>query len=252
MATAGTVPWALLAAANLRWLPSVPWAVPINAFYLWLFWRYARGDGWPKATSETRRTNLRANRISEEVWGLALLAGTLGLVALLLFQRVLNHLVTLPQQQKDDLSQVPVATAVLLVLMASLVAGVVEEASFRGYMQRPIERRHGPVIAIVVNGSLFGLVHFTHPEVGLVLMPYYMGAAAVYGTLAYLTDSIFPGMVLHAAGNVFVIFDLLARGQSEWQASPNPDGSFGISVALFLLVGSAAVGAYVALARCRS
>jgi membrane protease YdiL (CAAX protease family) len=191
---------------------------------------------------------------------LALLAGTLGLVALLLFQRVLNRLVALPQQQ-EDLSQVPPTTAVLLVLMGSLVAGVVEEASFRGYMQRPIERRHGSVIAILVTGALFGLVHFIHPEVALVLMPFYMGAAAVYGTLAYLTDSIFPGMVLHAAGNVFVVFDLLARGQSEWQASPipepliwqtGPDVSFVISVALFLLVGTAAVWAYVGLASARS
>jgi membrane protease YdiL (CAAX protease family) len=35
-------------------------------------------------------------------------------------------------------------------------------------MQGPIERRHGPVVAILVTGSLFGLLIFTHPEVTLI------------------------------------------------------------------------------------
>ena len=34
-----------------------------------------------------------------------------------------------------------------------------------------IERRHGPVIAILVTGFVFGFVHFTRPEGTLILMP---------------------------------------------------------------------------------
>ncbi|MBI1807164.1 MAG: CPBP family intramembrane metalloprotease [Ignavibacteria bacterium] len=102
---------------------------------------------------------------------MALFAGALGLVAVVLFQGVMNRLVTLPQQQNLDVSQYPLVTVVLWVLMSFVVAGVVEEASFRGYMQGPIERQHGPVIAILVTGSLFGSAHFTHPEVTLILMP---------------------------------------------------------------------------------
>ena len=75
--------------------------------------------------------------------------------------------------------------------MASIVAGVVEEASFRGYMQGPIERRHGPVVAILVTGSVFGFAHFTHPEVTLILMPYYLAVAAIYGA-AGLPDELDP------------------------------------------------------------
>lgn len=141
--------------------------------------------------------------------------------------------------------------------MSAAVAGVVEEASFRGYMQGPIERRHGPVVAILVTGSLFGFAHFSHPEVTLILMPWYLGVAAVYGMLAYLTNSIFPGMVLHAGGNVLGAMNLFVAGRSEWQgmAGSQPliwetggDGSFWISVGGFVVVGVAAVWAYAKLA----
>ncbi len=257
MATVGTVPWGLLAGLNLKHMPAVPWALIPAALFLWMFWRYARGDWWPRSTSEARRKSFRANSLPGEVWGAAMFAGVVGLVALVLMQRVMNRLVDLPQQQDGGLTKYPVLTVALLVAMGSVVAGVVEEGSFRGYMQGPIERRHGPVIAIVVTGLLFGFAHFTHPEVTVVLLPYYVAVAAVYGALAYFTNSIFPSMVLHAGGNMLAALDLFARGQSEWQASSSPapliwqtgtDASFWISLLAFLLVGSAAVWAYAGLA----
>lgn len=255
MATAaGTLPWAALVAANQKFWPSVPWAVLPAVFYLWLYWRYVRGEGWPRSTAEARRTNVRANQLSGDVWGAALLAGGLGLIALMLMQNVMNRMVVLPQRH-EDLSMFPFATLFLMLVMGSIVAGVVEEASFRGYMQGPIERRHGPVIAILVTGTLFGFAHFTHPEVTLILMPFYLAVAAIYGMLAYLTNSILPSMFLHAGGNVFVGLMFLTTGRSEWQDSPAPliwetgtDASFWVSVVAFLIAGAAAVGAYAALA----
>jgi membrane protease YdiL (CAAX protease family) len=253
----GTTPWALLVAANMKFFPSVPWAVLPTILYLWFFWQYVQGAGWPRSTAESRRTNLRAHRLSADVWGCALLAGGLGLVALVLFFRVMNRLVTFPQQQVLDISQIPFLTMLSLLLMGSVVAGIVEEASFRGYMQGPIERRHGPVIAILVTGTLFGFAHFTHPEVTLILMPYYLAVAAIYGALAYLTNSILPSMVLHAGGNVLGGIDLLARGQAEWQASSSPasliwetgtDASFWISCVAVIIVGALAIWAYATLA----
>lgn len=258
LAVVGTTPWAILVALNSRHWPAVPWAVPPTALYLWLFWRYVRGEGWPGSTSEARRVNGRANPLPGEVWGAALFAGGLGLVALVLFQTVMNRLVTLPAQPADDLRQVPAMTLIPWLLMSAAVAGIVEESSFRGYMQGPIERRHGSLIAILVTGSLFGLAHFTHPETTLALMPFYMGAAVIYGALAHLTNSILPGVVLHAGGNVFSAIGLIAGGRAEWQASSSPtplvwetgaDAGFWISCVATLVVGAAAVGAYAALAR---
>src|SRR6266480_6087250 len=77
----GTIPRNIMFAANLRHQPSVPWAVPMTAVYLWAFWWYLKGGGPPDSTSEIRRTSLRANRLSGRIWAWALLAGGLGLVA---------------------------------------------------------------------------------------------------------------------------------------------------------------------------
>ncbi len=253
----GTTPWAVLVSANSKYWPAVPWAVPPTALYLWLFWRYVQGAGWPQSTADSRRTSCRANRLSAEVWGAALFAGGLGLVTLVLFLRVMNRLVRLPAQPTDDLAHIPSVTLVSWLLMSAVVAGIAEESSFRGYMQGPIERRHGPVVAILVTGSLFGFAHFTHPEVTLILMPYYLAVAAIYGALAYLTNSILPSVVLHAGGNVLSAIGLFAGGRAEWQAPSSPappiwetgaDTSFWISCVATFVVGAAAVWAYAALA----
>ena len=221
LAAAGTIPWAILVSANAKHLKGVPWAVVPAALYLWLWWRFVHGISRPRSTAEARRKLCRANSLSADVWGMAIFAGVLGIATVVLLQRVLIRLVTLPQEQDVDMTQFHFVTLMFWVLMGALVAGVVEETAFRGYMQGPIERRHGPLIAILVTGGVFGFAHFTHPEVGLILLPYYLAVAAVYGVLAYLTNSILPSLVLHAAGNILGAFALFTRGASEWQASSN-------------------------------
>jgi membrane protease YdiL (CAAX protease family) len=163
---------------------------------------------------------------------MSLFAGVIGLGALVAFQKLWARLVPLaPEQNAADLSGVPLFSLVISLIMASIVAGVTEEAGFRGYMQGMIERRHGPVIAILVSGVVFGFAHFTHPQVGLAHMPYYIGASAVYGTLVYLTGSILPGVLLHAAGDAFEFLLLVAQGQNTplapaaqpliWESGPD-------------------------------
>jgi len=212
----GTMPRNILFLANLRWHPEVPWAVPVIAVYLWCFWRYLNGDGPPDHTRATRRRSLRANRVSGRVWAWSLLAGGFGIVALVLALRVANRLVVLPQQQLPDLSRVPAATVWALLLMAAPVAGLVEEAAFRGYMQGPIERRSGLLLAILITGTMFAVAHLDFTPV---LWPYYVAVAAVYGTVTHLADSVWPAVVLHTSGNVYSNLDLLLHGRAEWQAS---------------------------------
>lgn len=96
VAGAGTTPWAILVNTNAKHLPTIPWAVVPMAFYLWLFWLYIRGAGWPIPTADERRTSCRANPLPEDVWLLSLFAGGLGLASLVLFMRVMNRLVRLP------------------------------------------------------------------------------------------------------------------------------------------------------------
>jgi len=255
---AGTLPRNLLFFANLQFQPSVPWAAPLIALYLWLFWRYLRGAGPPPTTAATRRERLRANSIPAKMWLRSLVAGGLGIVALVLGLRVINRLIVLPHQQVPDLVGVTPTTMATLLAVAAPVAGVVEEAAFRGYMQGPIEKRHGLAIAILVTGTMFAVAHL---DFTLILWPYYVAVAAIYGIVTHLTNSILPAIVLHTAGNLYSNFTLWLTGRAEWQTSGGPsdliwttglDAHFWIATIAFVVTVATTVCAYAWLANCRA
>jgi membrane protease YdiL (CAAX protease family) len=260
VASAGVGPWVLLTKANARFLQSVPWAILPMGLFLWLFWRYLKGAGWPRATAGARRISLRAHSLSGDVWGMAIFAGILGFIALFPLLGLMSRLVVMPMESQPIRvpPQMPFVTVFLLLVMASIVAGVVEEAAFRGYMQGPIERRHGPLAAILISGALFGLAHFAHHPAGVfAMLPYYIAVAAIYGGLAYATNSILPGLVLHTGGDIFELNRLWMTGQPEWQLSSTaprlvwdsgPDGAFYGLIGAFILTSAAAVWAYRSLA----
>lgn len=257
--SAGTLPWAWLVAMNIKHWPAVPWSVVPTAIYLWYYWKYfVKGKGWPTTTSVTRKIMGRGHSVSSEVWGAAILAGMLGLFSLLIFSSLMNRMIKLPQQDASGVEHVPLISLFFILLASSAVAGISEETGFRGYMQQPIEKCYGPVIAIFITGILFGLAHFSHAETTLALLPFYFFVAAVYGMLASITNSILPGIVLHAAGDVFAGLNLFTRGQSEWSTTTTPpsliwengiDTSFLLSLAGFIFIGSITVWAYMALAK---
>lgn len=256
---AGALIWSRLVAANTRYLPTIPWAVALMAPILVAWWHYfVRGRGWPRHTAEARKLLGRANGVPDHLWGPALGAGVLGLLSTLLLQGVLARLVTLPHQRDLDPSQYPTFTVFAWLLMSAAVSGIVEETAARGYIQGGIERRYGLVPAILVTGALFGASHFTHPEVGVVLLPFYIAVSAVYGLLASATNSTYPSMVLHGGGNLFSAFGLFVQGRSEWAPSAvptptiwetGPDGSFLTTVGALMIVGAATVWAYRELFR---
>jgi len=256
VASVGSFPWAWLAQANLRHVRAVPWGAAVMAVYLWLYWRFFTGRSWPASTAAVRREQSRARPLSASVWAAAILAGILGLVASVLLARLIGRLVVMPHEHVGDISHIPAGTLFATAAMGALVAGVVEEIAFRGYMQRPIERRLGPVTAILVVGVIFGLAHGTHGEWSLVLMPYYMAIAATYGVLAWLTDSIFPSLALHAGGDLLGALQLLSGGGSA--AAPSGGGAtagvsgvngrFWINLVVLAAIVTAAVWAYRMLA----
>jgi membrane protease YdiL (CAAX protease family) len=255
VAMAGTIPRNIIFAANLQFLVRMPWAVPVTSVYLWLFWRYLAGAGPPLTTARARRSLLRANRLSSAVWVWALLAGSLGVVALVLGLRTANRLVSLPAQQLPNFANIPRLTVVSLLLFAAPVAGVIEEAAFRGYMQGPIERRYGVAVAILVTGVMFAVAHL---DFTLILLPYYIAVAAIYGAVTHLTDSILPAVVLHTGGNLFSNLDLWLHGQAEWQTpstggllvwSSGADAAFWLSVIALLMAIAAMLWAFWYLAQ---
>jgi membrane protease YdiL (CAAX protease family) len=160
VAAADTTPWGHVGTGKSKAPSGIPWAVLPAALYLWLFSRYVRGDWWPRSTAEARRISCRSNPVPGETWGLVLVARGFGLVAPVLMMNAMNRLVTLPAQQTGDLSHVSSITLLGWLLMSAIVAGIAEESAFCGYMEGPIERRHGPVIAYPGDGQLIRLRAF--------------------------------------------------------------------------------------------
>jgi len=221
----------------------------VVAVYLGFFWWYLNGGGTDATTAAERRALLRAYRVPARVWVWALAAGGAGIVALVFGLQIANRFVAFPAQSLPDLSHVPPGTVLGLLVAAAPVAGVIEEAAFRGYMQGPIERRCGLPVAILVTGTMFALAHLDFTPV---LWPYYVAVAALYGTITHLAGSILPAVVLHTGGNLYSNLDLWFHGRAEWQAGMDPSswtaGWPGLVLA-FVVATAVAAGGFVLLAR---
>lgn len=218
----GSLPWGVLGTMNMRRGIGVPWAVVPMALYLWTYWQVAGGRWGSPTTAATRRAHLRANALSWRLWGLSLGAGLVGFGALVAMLMVAARLVTLPSGAPIPIpAGMPLLTALTLLSMQAIVAGVTEEAAFRGYMQGMVARRHGLLPAIVASGTLFGLLHFSsHPGDVVMMLPYYVAVSAVYGGLTWAADSILPAVVLHSAGDIVVLTRWWLTGRPEWQIGP--------------------------------
>jgi membrane protease YdiL (CAAX protease family) len=219
---AGNMPFNLLRAWNFQAGTAVPWAILPAALYLWAYWRFIGGGWGAGASAASRRQNLRANGLSLRLWKASLAAGLIGFGALVALLVLAARLVRLPASSPIVTPpDMPVVTALSLLVMGSIVAGVTEEAAFRGYMQGPIERRYGLTPAILVSGAVFGLLHFpSHPADVMWMLPYYVAVSAVYGGLTWAANSILPALVLHAAGDVVVLTRWWLTGRPEWQIGP--------------------------------
>ncbi len=259
----GNMPFNALRLWNLQSGIAVPWAVLPAALYLWAYWRFIGGHWGAPGSAAKRRLNLRANPLPWRVWVVSLGAGLLGFAALVASLAFVARLVQLPAASPIVTPPgMPFVTAFTLIVMGSIVAGVTEEAAFRGYMQSPIERRYGLGVAILVNGLLFGLLHFpTHPADVLWMLPYYVAVSAVYGGLTWAANSILPALVLHVAGDVVVLTRWWLTGRPEWQIGPTVrplvwdsglDAHFVVTGVVSVVLVAATAAAYFAVREIRA
>src|SRR5262245_35859965 len=73
-AVGGIQVWRYLVGANVAVSPRLPWAVPAMALYLFVYWKYLEGRGWPRSTSAVRQANLRARALGPSEWRWSLFA----------------------------------------------------------------------------------------------------------------------------------------------------------------------------------
>jgi membrane protease YdiL (CAAX protease family) len=188
--------------------PSVPWFALPAVLWLWMFWQYLSGRWWPRSTSDARRQNLGAAPLSPAAWRWALVA-----VGSMMMSLGALHFMTARFDPLDYrgfyalFTAVPPQTVAALILVISTAAGIVEEAAFRGYMQRMIERRHGPVMATIVVAICFCLVHIKSiPPLTPTRTLFIFADSIIYSVVARASGSILPGLVLHAAGDAAGVF----------------------------------------------
>ena len=206
----GFAPWVVMARLNARIQPDIPWAAAATLIWLIVYIAWLNGVGPPARWKAARRYRLRLWRSGSNGWsreGVAVTLSLMGLIGLFTFIWIL---IGAPERPPDLSAYPSTAFLVSVVVMGPLVSGVTEEAGFRGYMQRGLER-FGSGTAIVVTAIIFALVHGVHGiEMLLFLGVGIFMAGIVYGLLAYHSGSILPGMVVHFLGNLaFTWFALL-------------------------------------------
>ena len=100
----------------------------------------------------------------------------------------------------DIVAGMPQTAFVMLLIAASLGAGLAEELFFRGYMQTRLKARWGAVAGVIVSAIAFAVLHLNPLHSTLA---FFMG---IYlGWLAELTGSIRLPIVAHI-GNNFLAF----------------------------------------------
>jgi membrane protease YdiL (CAAX protease family) len=210
IALVGTLSWVALIRRNVREHPEWPWAAVATGCGLAFMLVWLSGRGWPRSTSACRRFHLRLWRPQPGAWSGDNLATILSLIGAMVGLSVVYVLVGTSRPRVDVSAYPTTAIRFSVLLMGPMVAGVVEETAFRGYMQSHLERI-GPTFAILVTSAVFTLLHATHGLAYLLAVaPGFFLASVVYGYLALKSGSIIPGMVLHFAGDLaFAYFALL-------------------------------------------
>lgn len=200
--------WTALLITNLRLSPNIPWAVVAMGVFLWAMWRYLGGWGPPRANSETRHRLLRATTMPAPVFGWAIVAGMLSIVALAGFWIVLLQLVKVPLHTLPDFSKYALLTVAAVVVMACVVSSFPEEAGFRGYFQSYLERRLPAAGAIMLSSLVLAPGHCATQGFVWPVVLFYFLVDSMLGMMAYLTKSILPSMVVHFIG-LLIFFTII-------------------------------------------
>ena len=242
--------WTGLLAVNLATSPAIPWSVVVMGTLLWALWRYLGGAWKPRSTSAARRRALRAKPLPQQAFAWALAAGLLSIVALAGLWIVLFQIARLPARALPDYSRYPLVTIALVLVMASLVNGVAEEALFRGYFQGILEPQVGGMVAILITILVMAPEHALTQGFVWPTALFYLAVDSMLGVTAYLTQSILPGIVIHSVG-LLVFFTLVWPGDIIHQVIGHFDATlwFWLHIAQVVVFAALAVLAFIQLAR---
>jgi len=187
VSTAGITVWAVM-----LWLIMPPWSVIPMIFALWAFWKFFGG--------------IRKVKLYPFTWKWSIIAAICFVVILQSSFVITFRIKEFPAAQFTSdykiLGKMPLWTAWIMLIMSSVVAGICEETGYRGYLQTPLEKKYGPVAAIIISSIIFTIIHLSknwaHP-----IIPHIFFASVLLGILAYKSGSLIPGIIGHSILDIF-------------------------------------------------
>jgi len=167
------------------------------ALYVW----WVSGGGPPSSLRAVRAENFRVRPLSAAQWIWGIVAAVSFAATIHAALVVLFRIVPFPAaafHQGYDFSFIPSRQMQWLAcVISALSAGICEETGFRGYMQRPIEKSSGPIVAITVSSLVFMLLHLTKSWALIGMVPIVFGAGVLLGALAHASGTLLFGMLGH-------------------------------------------------------
>jgi membrane protease YdiL (CAAX protease family) len=190
ISTIGVTAWSILLL-----IVTPPWSVIPMIIALWAYWKIFSGS-----------VNFRKVKLSPATWKWGTIAAICFVVVVQSSFIITFRIKEFPADQFTSdykiLEKMPLWTAWIMLIMGSVVAGICEETGFRGYLQTPLEKKYGPVTAIIVTSIIFTAIHLSknwaHP-----IIPHIFFASVLLGILAYKSGSLIPGIIGHSILDIF-------------------------------------------------
>ena len=196
----GVVTWVLIVAP---FVPA-PWSILVMCGVLWLYWKYFGGNWWPKTTAEYRRISFREVKLSASVWKWGLVAALFFVIIAQSGFVVTFRIIEFPAEaftEEYQFDAIPIWLAWLYIIMSSLVAGICEEVGLRGYMQVPLEKRYGPLAAIMIVSIVFLVIHL-HQAWAIPILFHVLMISILLGILANASGSLIPSILGHTVMDI--------------------------------------------------
>jgi membrane protease YdiL (CAAX protease family) len=195
----GQTLWGLMAIANVKLTPALPWSAAFMPFVLAALVAFLTGRIGPNGPA--RKALVPLAPVSARAWFWSLAAGGAAVVAAAALWTVMATVVRVPPNLLPDMKGVPMTTVVPMLLIAILAAPLSEEIAFRGYAMSLIRRRFSPIAALIITSVIFAAVHLTQGLSAPKLIVYFL-AGLTFGFVALRTGSLLPAMAVHAFGDL--------------------------------------------------
>jgi membrane protease YdiL (CAAX protease family) len=201
VSSAGIAVWTVF----LLKIPS-PWCIIPMVIALWVYLKWFAGSWRPESNQAVRKERFRSGMLSARGWKWSMTAALCFVIivqsSFVITFRIFEFPAAKFTADYKVLDQMPRASAWLIIIMSSIVAGICEETGFRGYMQVLLERKWGPAAGIIITSVVFMLIHLSHSWAAPIL-PHIFFASVLLGIIAYRSGSLLPGIVGHSILDIF-------------------------------------------------